>query len=1299
MAWFNSGLNSIKGQLSNLAQEVLADADREEEAIDTIQALDQAQTQCEELAKICSERDLEIASLRKQIAELQSRVSDTSVSSGAKSTKSVGLKNVSLEDSWYWADNAATNSSESDNEKRPPQAERLKKLQKQNKALNEKILRLEEENNQLNVNLEELDTEHQLAIQNVLELKSDIQQKYTALNNDYESLKKEHANKFLNTENEIEELRKKYDNLQVSYTKYVEENVVLKDKVEKLNCELANNSVEHANLNDLLSKKDTIIAELKDEVNRKSESEKEEKTLLEDKIDELAKELELLRNSQLTPEKKLSESSSGKQSVDDDFIVVPVLETDTQAAAIPKKEEFEEKIDQLNNQIAELVAENSMYQSKIQDLEMEKGLSVSQLEMSIEELKVKLGRSEREVGGLQDRFNALDAEKQKLEGTFGEQKSLAERLLKENQFLKLEMETINENMTKCEANASDVESKLMMENVDLQKKLIDMESSLNQTSTSSGNSGDLSQHIRKLLSTYTKIELSEVGQDNLESAFKQIRDKIWQIEVLEKNLSQMSEEILDLQENKLAWDHEKKTLEADIGQYIIQCDELMKNNEILLNELENYKRNKLETISENNEENLLLLENQLDECRSLNTTLEEEYRELNDKISELENEKQELVNQLNTVQDINSTMVTEQKILKQQLEALETEKSNLLFEFNEMKSGDRENEVGQQLTENKEHCANLEKQIERLNADLSDAVQALQTQKLSLLEAKKEIEQLEQQHRQKDITLSKMDARIQELSEEDHKGSSALESLKIDNEHLQKKIGLLSEEKASHLEKLAKLESDLLANADLQKTIESLNFEKNEIIKTLQSKHSENMQYYMEIQRLSQLLQSAEQEKTQLSTKTCEQCEKLTAKITSDAQETEKLQDQITFLREKSDILTSNLLTEQTNQKLLQQEKAELAESNANLRKDLERLREHLVELEESHTQETIEMQSVIDETKAQMSILQGEVSKSSNAYTSASIRANQHAETLQAQYALVTQQRDELVAKLSLAEDRESKNQAALVNLQCALEQFQNDKDNEIKIATQKIRRDLESEQEKQKKLEADIAALNQQLADANQGLRAASRLSDQLESSQMAIAKLNEEVRKLMDKNTSLSEELSKSESSQTDKIDKNLIKSLVIGYVVSGNINDKNQVLRMITSVLDFNQNETDKVGLNKQQSTWFGSIIPPIPGTQTKDNLVQAFVHFLEQESQPRSKSNNVPNLLNITTQSTTSNNNSSGASATSATSSSRKSSNCDPMVRPSTAGTVQPILLNTTVLDDFTPSRNSSSILKDILSDS
>lgn len=64
---------------------------------------------------------------------------------------------------------------------------------------------------------------------------------------------------------------------------------------------------------------------------------------------------------------------------------------------------------------------------------------------------------------------------------------------------------------------------------------------------------------------------------------------------------------------------------------------------------------------------------------------------------------------------------------------------------------------------------------------------------------------------------------------------------------------------------------------------------------------------------------------------------------------------------------------------------------------------------------------------------------KNKNIYTwLSSIRANQHTETLQAQYIVLQQQKDDLSAKLSAAEDRDSKNQAALTNLQCALEQFQ---------------------------------------------------------------------------------------------------------------------------------------------------------------------------------------------------------------------------------------------------------------------
>lgn len=70
------------------------------------------------------------------------------------------------------------------------------------------------------------------------------------------------------------------------------------------------------------------------------------------------------------------------------------------------------------------------------------------------------------------------------------------------------------------------------------------------------------------------------------------------------------------------------------------------------------------------------------------------------------------------------------------------------------------------------------------------------------------------------------------------------------------------------------------------------------------------------------------------------------------------------------------------------------------------------------------------------------------------------------------------------------------------------------------------------------------------------------------------------------------------------------------------------------------------------------------------MVEAFVKFLENESQPRNENDKAPALLNI--------------------SSSLSSDESKPAA-------VQPVLLTGEVLQ-FNASRNSSSILKDILSD-
>lgn len=91
----------------------------------------------------------------------------------------------------------------------------------------------------------------------------------------------------------------------------------------------------------------------------------------------------------------------------------------------------------------------------------------------------------------------------------------------------------------------------------------------------------------------------------------------------------------------------------------------------------------------------------------------------------------------------------------------------------------------------------------------------------------------------------------------------------------------------------------------------------------------------------------------------------------------------------------------------------------------------------------------------------------------------------------------------------------------------------------------------------------------------------------------------------------------SNQQDKVDKSLIKNLLIGLIQASNQKKDNQlqVLRLLSTVLDFDQKECEKVGLSSK------------PSDHTGESLAQEFVKFLEKESRP-ALNTVLPNLLNL-----------------------------------------------------------------------
>lgn len=68
-------------------------------------------------------------------------------------------------------------------------------------------------------------------------------------------------------------------------------------------------------------------------------------------------------------------------------------------------------------------------------------------------------------------------------------------------------------------------------------------------------------------------------------------------------------------------------------------------------------------------------------------------------------------------------------------------------------------------------------------------------------------------------------------------------------------------------------------------------------------------------------------------------------------------------------------------------------------------------------------------------------------------------------------------------------------------------DKDRDIELATQRLRRDLAIEVERQLELANEIKSLKLQLQESKNGLLAAARISDQLENVQLANVNLRDE------------------------------------------------------------------------------------------------------------------------------------------------------------------------------------------------
>uniref|UniRef100_A0A2D4I0M8 Thyroid receptor-interacting protein 11 n=2 Tax=Micrurus lemniscatus lemniscatus TaxID=129467 RepID=A0A2D4I0M8_MICLE len=222
----------------------------------------------------------------------------------------------------------------------------------------------------------------------------------------------------------------------------------------------------------------------------------------------------------------------------------------------------------------------------------------------------------------------------------------------------------------------------------------------------------------------------------------------------------------------------------------------------------------------------------------------------------------------------------------------------------------------------------------------------------------------------------------------------------------------------------------------------------------------------------------------------------------------------VAFQQERDQVMLA-LKQKQMETSALQNEVQYLREKEQRLNQELDRLRNHLLEREDTSTREALAAEDRESKLKKKVRDLEEKLQSSSTVVENVSHQASMQVESLQEQLNLVTAQRDETMLQLTLSQDQVKQYAISLTNLQMVLEQFQREEKAMYSAELQKAQKQTAEWKKKAEQLEDKVVLLQERLDEANEALGSASRLTEQLDLKEEQIEELKRQGNKIILKN----------------------------------------------------------------------------------------------------------------------------------------------------------------------------------------
>lgn len=505
---------------------------------------------------------------------------------------------------------------------------------------------------------------------------------------------------------------------------------------------------------------------------------------------------------------------------------------------------------------------------------------------------------------------------------------------------------------------------------------------------------------------------------------------------------------------------------------------------------------------------------------------------------------------------------------------------------------------------------------QRLNA--SETVDIL-THNLKL----EEIKRLQEREKELMDSIKEKEAKVQTLHqqileyEESHaKQAGEISSLKKQLDNMAFKLQGLQSELSDEGSEKSGLEHQV---SEQQSNIQILKESNNRLTLMLQEKEFEVKSLQEKVQTLQAVIENKEGESGQVN--------KL-------MQENEVILSQARQLQQERDHAMMALKQKQSEQSQLFNEIQKLKEKDVKSQRELERLRSHLMQMEDGYTQEALEAEEREKDLRNRLAVAEEKFISSSSLMESASQQANQQTESLQQQLHMLAGQRDQAYLQVASLQDQLQQYAVSLNNLQMVLEQFQQEKDGQLSLEVEKNQNEIAALRKQVNSLQTELGSTKEKLADAEEGLEAASRLTEQLDRKEEALSALKEEVQIREKSLKAMEEEVHRLRVSTDNKIDKLVIKNMLMSYLLSPR-NKQPEVLRAVGGILGFSEEDFDKI--TGSSKSWVSGLLrfggspthaTPTPTTPIRNipahiqstpkaerSFSELFVKFLETESSP------------------------------------------------------------------------------------